>query len=126
DLCYAEKLLAGISLHAVDVVDGQTSTRFVSSTRPVEKLPLVLRRKLEGLKALHVFPWAGYGDGHLERDPPDWAPRHSHPVLLPHPVTGRLVLYIDEMLTARIEGLPNHESRALIKELQSHLYAPEN
>ena len=89
-------------------------------------MPTTLRKKLEGLSALHVFPWAGYGSGHLESDPPEWAPRHAHPVLLPHPVTGRVVLYIDEMLTARIEGLPELESRTLIKELQAYLYAPDN
>ena len=45
-------------------------------------------------------------------------------MLLPHPVTGRIILYIDQMLTARIECLPEAESRALIKELQACLYAP--
>ena len=126
DLSYAEQLLAGISLHAVDVMDGQTSTLYVSSTLPVDKLPAMLRRRLEGLNALHVFPWAGYGTGHLESDPPDWAPRHVHPVLLPHPVTGRIVLYIDQMLTTRIECLPKVESRSLINELHAYLYAPDN
>jgi taurine dioxygenase len=52
-------------------------------------------------------------------------PRYEHPVVWPHHATGDPVLYISEMHTDSIVGLPEDESDALIAELFGYLYSPE-
>lgn len=134
DLSFAENLRLSISLHAVDLVDGGSSTIFASGIRVLDRLPTDLRDRLRSLRALHVMPWNArgqlhrdaYNNSHLSLDPPDWVPRCSHPAILSHPRTGRPVLYVNEMLTSRIEGLPEMESRALLDELFGYIYSPDN
>ena len=54
------------------------------------------------------------------------APRAAHPVLLSHPRTNEPVLYVNQMQTDGITGLDEPASEALLAELWSALYAPEN
>ncbi len=42
-----------------------------------------------------------------------------------HPVTGRKVLFVNEGFTAFIEGMPEDESAAVLKELYRHITRPE-
>lgn len=127
-----------LSLHATDLVDGGSSTRFVSSVNALANLPGPLRKRIENLKAVHVMPWSAHGklhrdiydQAHLEKDTeketPDWVPRYVHPLILRHPVTDKPLLYVNELLTARIEGWSLAESRALLDELFAHIYAEDN
>ena len=40
-----------------------------------------------------------------------------HKLARPHPVTGRKALYVNQLMTMRIEGLAEDESREILKEL---------
>lgn len=123
-----------LSLHATDVVDGGSSTRFVSSVRALSTLPGKLRQRIEHLKAVHIMPWSAqgklhrdiYDQSHLEKEAPYWVPRYVHPLILHHPVTDQPLLYVNELLTARIEGWDYAESRALLDALYEHTYAEDN
>ena len=57
---------------------------------------------------------------------PPFFPQQTRPAILPHPETGEPVLYVSQMQTARIGGLPQEEGERLLNELFSTLYAPEN
>ena len=52
-------------------------------------------------------------------------PEAIHPVVRVHPVNGRKCLYVTEGYTSRILGLPEDESRDLIKELTAQCIKPE-
>lgn len=43
-----------------------------------------------------------------------------------HPRTDRPILYVSQMMTTHIEGLPADESEQLLDELFAVLYAPDN
>jgi taurine dioxygenase len=52
-------------------------------------------------------------------------PEAIHPVVRVHPVNGRKCIYVTEGYTSRILGVPEDESRDLIKELTAHCVKPE-
>ncbi|MBT4045007.1 MAG: TauD/TfdA family dioxygenase [Rhodospirillaceae bacterium] len=52
-------------------------------------------------------------------------PEAEHPIILRHPQTGRELLYVSKGITRHIIGMPEDESKALLKELAAHSTAPE-
>ena len=59
---------------------------------------------------------------------PQRAAERSRATALPmiHPRTGRPILYVSQMMTTHVEGLPSDESEQLLEECFAVLYAPEN
>src|SRR5262245_58717386 len=51
DAAYTDAPFAALSLHAVDVVDGASSTRFASAERGYATLPAALRERLDDARA---------------------------------------------------------------------------
>lgn len=125
DLSFTEQPFKVISLHAVDVVPGQTCTRFASGVRALARMPPSLRARVEGRTALAVIS-ATQSERKVPFDPPALLPQVERPAILPHPVTGEPILYVSELQTARIGGLAEAQSEALIAALFAHLYADDN
>lgn len=127
DLAFTSDPYLAISFLAIDVQGGRSSTRFANGAYTWRMLPAPLKDRLRSLEATTVFP-ADQTVRHLESEVPipNWAPRFTRPVIMPHPVTGAPILYVCEQQTARIEGLAPAESDALINELFNYLYRPEN
>lgn len=48
-----------------------------------------------------------------------------HPVVIRHPFSGRLGLFVNEGFTVNIVGMPAAESNALLAELYAHSKRPE-
>ena len=122
DMAFARSPYLILSLHAVDVVAGESCTRFANGVLAHEKLSAAQRQKLDGLTATWISTQAN------RRIPHDAKGRfqHTRAPILTHPRTGRPILYVNEGQTARINGLPEAESIALLDELFALLYAPEN
>jgi taurine dioxygenase len=115
----------GISLHAIDVADGQTSTLFANGVAAYRRLNQVTKERLSGLTASHVL-----STDYTVRDR-NWIldqrwPHAVHPVVMSHPDTGAPILYVTELQTFQILGLASEESDALLAELFAALYAPTN
>jgi taurine dioxygenase len=131
DLTMCPLPLIALSLFAVDVEPNTTSTMFVDSTDLDAALPADLQQRLEGLEALHVLPAQGYED-HTRSTSPGGPevdlrlPHQSHPVILPHPVTGEKILFVNKMLTDRIIGVDDAESEDLLGGIFDNSYRPDN
>ncbi len=119
--------LDAISLHAVDVDDLVSCTRFVDAVGAAQALPEELRRRIRDLTALHLWPTME-SSSERERgkwDIPDNWPGAEHPVLMTHPRTGKDILYVNASQTERIVELDPVEGEELIIELFGTLYDPQ-
>ncbi|OCC25167.1 hypothetical protein MB02_00260 [Croceicoccus estronivorus] len=121
DLAFTEEPYKIISLHAVEVNDGQSWTQFANGAIAARDLPGELIERLEGLQAvtsiasIQSHRVVGY-------DTPSDIPHQVRPILMPHPRTGEPILYISWMQTCRIEGMGREESDAPLQQLFDELY----
>jgi taurine dioxygenase len=122
DVSYLPSPYLGASLHALKVDPGAVGTRFVSGFRAWERLPAGLRRRIDGIKALHVrervFDRTNRLTDLIEGDMCT-----VHDAVRIDPATGRRYLFVNQAWTALIIGLPDAEGRALQDELSGHFYA---
>ena len=116
------------------VPKGQGQTLFASGTLAYDALPDTLKKQVEGLNALHVYPWAGrqYEDVRNAVKPTTLLPHQypqPQPVVRIHPTTGKPGLYLCEHgqldwvegpLVGREPG-PDGDGAALIYELMTHM-----
>lgn len=130
DMQWSEHTFQILSLYGVDVEPGASPTLFASARSGWDTLPDDLRAKVAGLSALQ-----GHDDAYTAKrvgDPDvlvttfeDQATRAT-PVAYRHPRTDATILYVSQQMTREIVGLAAAESEALLEELFSHLYRPEN
>jgi len=125
DLSFTESPFRAISLHATEVVDGGSSTRFANGLAAYQRLSEAQRHRLQGLNALSVMP-IDMGSDRLDETVPPGMPQCWQPLVLKHPGSGRPILYVNQQHSARIDGLSVQDSKALLRELFGVLYAPDN
>jgi taurine dioxygenase len=119
-------------LHSVEIPtqNGKSigSTWFVNSADAYASLSAEMKARIGGLKAVHRFD--NRYTKHKEKTGQDASrdtfkdraplPDVVHPVVRTHPTTGRKSLYINELATAGIVGMPDEEARKLIATLCQH------
>jgi taurine dioxygenase len=126
DAAYTTAPLHALSLHAVDVVDGASSTRFANAVHACATLPA----ELHDVLATHSVDMIAPGFKTLDqrscdiRDPEAMC-HGERPGLYEHPHTGAECVWVSEMHAARILGMSWEESRAVLTAVFDHLYAPE-
>lgn len=123
DMAFAHTPYKYLSLHAVDVVAGESSTNFASGALAYRKLNPAQRKRLAALTTTAVV-------GHrTERgvgyDIPEGGPRAIHPAVMYHHRTSTPFLYVNEIQHCRFNELGREESDALMEELFALLYAPD-
>lgn len=105
-------------LHTIPPVGGDTV--FSNMYAAYDALSDRMKGYLDGLTAVHdaVMGFGGITPEGMK------LPRHSHPVIRTHPVTGRKCIYVNRGFTTHIEGIPAIESRALLTFLYEHVQHP--
>ena len=104
DLSFSPKPFDAISLHAVQVENGRSSTLFIDATASYDRLPESLKREIDGYQTLQVFggPNLAWRNGD-DIDPA--LPRYVHPRVMTHPRTAEKLLFANYNQTARIMEL---------------------
>lgn len=115
-------------LHAVQLPDRGGDTQFVNMHRAYEDLPEAMRRRIDGLRAVHV-----YQSRHSERKlmalsetaraaVPDGV---LHPLVRTHPESGRKSIYLNPIRIEEIVGMAEADALALLDELLAHATRPQ-
>lgn len=118
DTSYVSTPPAYTALRAVTVPDQGGATQFTNQYRAAETLPDDLRGLVEGRTILHVVTGV---------EPTEGETRAEHPILRPHPVTGRESLYLTTAARcAGVSGLDQTEAAALVAQLLEHSTRPDN
>jgi taurine dioxygenase len=119
DYGYSPEPLQAISLYGLDVVDGETSTRFASGRRALASVDAGTRARYEQLETLQVF--GARLDARNRKSQLDPVlPSTVHP-LVHHDAAGGY-LFAPQMTTDSIVGLHATESEATVAEVFDALY----
>ncbi len=124
--CAAEPPMGSI-LRLFTVPDSGGDTLFASMYAAYDALSDRMRSLLAGLTAVHdggpyyrgVNRLIGRDDGGRTY------PRAEHPVIRTHPVTGRKTIFVNEMFTTHLVGVPTAESDAILAFLFRHVTNPQ-
>jgi taurine dioxygenase len=103
-------------LHALELPSTGGNTRFSNMYRAYEAVPAALKQKLRGKKALHIHEYKRSEKADISGDI-SGVPHYHHPVFITHPETGRKTLFVDRLMTARIDGFEPSESNKILEEL---------
>jgi taurine dioxygenase len=123
DGAYTEAPLDAIALHAIDVVDGASSTCFINAQDTLRSLPPVLRRRIEGQQVEMIAPsYDSIGLRTCDRPNPEAQKRGIRPAILRNPHNDRDCIWVNEMQSAKILGMEWEESRQLLNAIYDHLY----
>ena len=119
DQCHQERPAMASMLYALEVPSTGGNTLFANGYMAYETLPDGIKRRIEGRKALNAYD---YDTAAMRRGTrlAEGVPSYVHPVVRTHPATGRKALYVNRLMTVRIEGLPAQESDELLATLFDH------
>ena len=103
-------------LYAMELPSSGGNTLFSNMYKAYEAVPPALKERLKGKKALHIHEYKRAEKADLSADLGN-VPHYHHPVFITHPDTRRKTLFVDRLMTARIEGLAREESDAILAQL---------
>lgn len=132
DLTYAERPSMGSMLHALEVAEEGGDTAWANMYTAWDTLPEATRRRIEGLRAIHVRDRRRNPrtplDDEFDRDVNAYysieVPDSLHPMVRTHPETGRKSLYVSPRFTVAIDGMDDAEAQPLLDELFRHQIRP--
>ena len=123
DAAYTEHPFDALSLHALDVIDGASSTRFVSAEIA---LPEDLQAALAGCEQEMISPhYTVLAERTCDQRDPIALKRGRMPVFHTNPHNGRSCVWVSAMHTARLIDTDWEAGRALLHQVYDYLYAPE-
>ncbi len=129
DNMWARRFERILSLYGVLVEPPTAPTTFVSMGETWDRLPEELRARLKGFEARHGFEhkYPNRGGDEDVIDAYYGTSRSTvRPVIVCHPRTDRMLLYVSQQATIEILGLSAEENEALLAELFSYQYEPSH
>jgi taurine dioxygenase len=105
-------------LYSVEIPTSGGDTLFASGTAAYNALDAAVKRKLEGLKAVNYYVYNSVKRN--DKQAVNAASQAVHPVVRTHEETGRKALYVNRLMSVRIEGMQETESGAMLDFLFDH------
>jgi taurine dioxygenase len=127
DVTWRQLPSMGSILRAVTVPRRGGDTMWADMALAYDGLPSDIRRRVDDLTAVHDFSETfgrGMAPDELAKMRAEFPPA-EHPVIRVHPETGRRTIYVNEIFTSRIVGLPRQESDTLLGLLCAQARIPE-
>lgn len=119
DTSYVRRPPAYTALRAVTIPSRGGQTLFTNQYRAYDTLPPPWRERLAGRTITHQVTGLDLGA--------DDESSAEHPVFRPHPVTGRIALYLSTpSRCVAVSGMDDSEARTTVAQLFAHSTAPEN
>jgi taurine dioxygenase len=122
DQIHAEVPHKGTLLYSLEVPSHGGDTLFASGYAAYETLDPAIKSKLAGRSARHHYDYGATIRGNKGVGASNQA---VHPVFRTHEETRRKAIYVNRLMTVRIEDMPETESDALLKTLFDHAERPE-
>ena len=122
DMIHKEMPHNGTLLYSLEIPSYGGDTLFASGYAAYDTLDPAIKAKLEGRRAFHHY---NYGSTQRGVGGIGATSEAAHPVFRTHEDTGRKAVYVNRLMTVRIEGLPQEESDALLEALFDHSEKPE-
>ena len=115
-------------LHAVSLPDRGGDTQYVDMRLAYDELPKQTKRRLDGLKAIHVYQsrYSARKLMELSSESRGRVPEAvAHPIVRTHPESDRKAIYINPIRTEGIVGMPEEEALTLLAGLLEHATQPQ-
>ena len=128
DMTYVDRPPKGAFLHALEVPPGGGDTYWSNMYLAYETLPAHLHKAIEGRRAIHDATYNSAGMMRKGMKPvtdPREAPGARHPLVIVHPETNRLALFLGRRRNSYILGLELAESERLLDALWAHATQPQ-
>ena len=123
----------GTSLLAIEAAPESTPTRFANAVRAARNLSPQMRVRIEDRKAAHYREtYIVQTDKRMREEelvtdaPPDRYQSCDHPIIYSLPHSGQQALFVNELSTSHIIGMPKQESEELLQQLFALIYAQDN
>jgi taurine dioxygenase len=116
DGCYKKRPQRASFLYAIELPSTGGNTRFANTYKAYEAVPAALKNLLSDKTALHVYDYELRAQFDIKTGL-DKVSHYSQPVFIRHPDTDRTALYVNPLMTARINELPEDESKSVLAEL---------
>jgi taurine dioxygenase len=110
-------------LYSVEVPTYGGDTLFASGTGAYDALDPAMKAKLAGLRAVNFYVYNSVKRN--DKQAVDATSQAVHPVVRSHDETGRKALYVNRLMSVKIEGMAEAESDALLDFLFDHSEKPE-
>ena len=127
DAAYTDYPFDALALHALDVVEDQTSTCFVNAEKAFDTMPPSLQEAMEGREQEMIAPhYTKLAERTCDQRDPEAQKRGFMPAIYVNPHNGHKCIWVSELQTTRLLDMEWDESRALLHEVFDRLYAEEN
>lgn len=123
DNCFKEFPNRSSFLYAVEIPSSGGNTLFANLFKAYEMLPASLKKRVHDLSVLQSYDYSTY-EADAKAAGISNVKETVHPMVFAHPVTRRPILFVNRLMTKKIIGFSDSDSRELLDELLTYAEHP--